>query len=220
MFSEINNILFPDRCEIVHLGASQRCLYPIMKNGSSSFYKQIQFGMRPDWKILTQLDSNKITFPLLTFIRNPRVRFISGVNTYLQHLQRDYPYLDTKTILWFVDQYLFLNRHYCPQFFWLVNLARHFGNDVELELKSMDDIQMYAGMNDDALVLPPTKEFLDEIQSFNWNKLEIYFFLDQIIFDLIGQTVTFNDILQRVKQQPILNDLIITPTFNLTDVLR
>lgn len=220
MLSNIDIILFPERCEIIHLGDSQRCVYPIMKNGSSSFYMQIQYGMKPDWQILTQHDKDKITFPLITFIRNPRARFISGVNTYLQHLQRDYPHLDYKTILWFVDHYLFLNQHYCPQFFWLVNLARYFGKDVALDLRSMDDIQALAAINDDALVKPPTREFLNDIKEFDWKKLEVYFFLDQILVDLIGQTVTFEDILCKVKQQPILNELVLTPTFNLTDVLR
>lgn len=220
MLSEIDKIIFSNRCEVIQLGASQRCLYPIMKNGSSSFYRQIQYGTRPEWKVLTQDSKDKIQQPLITFIRNPKERFISGVNTYLQHLQRDYPELDTNTVLWFVDQYLFLNQHYCPQFFWLVNLAKHFGRDVKVELRPMDDVWHYAGTNNDAAVKPPTRQFLQTIENFNWNKLEVYFFLDQILIDSIGQTLSFNEILLKVKQTPILNELILNPTIDLSDVLR
>lgn len=216
MLSDIDNILFPKSCEVIQL-ASQQFVFPIMKNGSSSFYWQIQNGSRLDWKILNELEIKNIKVPVMVFLRNPKQRFISGVNTYLQHLKRDYAELDTKTILWFVDNYLFLNRHYCPQFFWLMQLSKQA--DLLLDLQPMDAITQYTNLDFHAEVDAPTEEFLKIIDSFNWKKLELYFYLDQVLLDNIGQTMSFAQILNKIRSIPQLNDLIITPTITLSNVL-
>ena len=217
MLSDIDNILFPESCEVIQL-ASQQFVFPIMKNGSSSFYWQLQNGSRPDWKILNKFDIQNIKVPVMVFLRNPKQRFISGVNTYLQHLHRDYHHeLDTKTILWFVDNYLFLNRHYCPQFFWLLHLANHA--DLLLDLRPMSDIDQYANLNDRAAITPPSDEFLKILDDFNWKKLELYFYLDQILLDNIGKITTFSQLLTEIRKAPQLNDLILNRTIKLFNVL-
>ena len=105
MFSKIDDIIFPNSCEVIQL-SSQQFVFPIMKNGSSSFFMQIQKRIRTDWKVIVNDDIKKINYPITIFLRSPRERFISGVNTYLQHLERDYPGLDRKTILWFVNNFI------------------------------------------------------------------------------------------------------------------
>lgn len=219
MLSDIDNILFPNSCEVISL-ASQQFVYPIMKNGSSSFYYQMQQGLKPEWKILQKHELKTVKQPLIVFLRNPRERFISGVNTYIQHLERDNLNLDRRTVMWFVDNYLFLNRHYCPQFFWLINLARYMGTSVQLDLQPMSAVSQYANLNFDADVKAPTQEFLKDIEQFNWKKLELYLYLDQIIVDMVGQTVTFDRILEKIRQVPVLDDLIISKTINIASLLN
>jgi hypothetical protein len=121
MFSHLDDIIFPDSCEVIQV-ASQQFVYPIFKNGSSSLINSID---EKDWHIIDINCISSISSPITVFLRNPRDRFISGVNTYVQHMIKTNPNLDSQTILFFVDQYYFLNRHFCPQFFWLINLARY-----------------------------------------------------------------------------------------------
>lgn len=211
MFSEVDSIVFPDSCEVIQI-SSQLFVYPIMKNGSSSFYMQLQYQQRPDWKILRNTEIVNIDFPLITFIRNPRSRFISGVNTYLQHLRRDVSFLDSKTAMWFINKYLFLDRHFCPQFFWLINLNRYCRPDTIIELKSMSDLTQYAGIDHNAGVLPADAEFYEQIKQFDWEKLELYFYLDQILYDMIGQSLTYQQILDKIKSQPRVYNLIFERT--------
>jgi len=220
MFSEIDKTIFPDRCEVIYLGSSQQYVFPIMKNGSSSFFVQIQEGRRPDWEILTNDQITKIRQPITVFLRAPKERFISGVNTYLQHLNRDFPELDHKTILWFVDNYLFLNRHYCPQFFWLLNLNKYLHPDTQLKLCSMSDITGLTNMNFRAEVEPPSSEFLESIDNFNWKKLDLYFYLDQLLLDRIGQSVTVNELVTDIQlKHSNLYDLIFKKTQHIIDAL-
>lgn len=214
MFSELDNIIFPDCCEVIQL-ASQQFVYPIMKNGSSSFYLQITQGNLQNWKVIRNSNISNISAPLITFIREPKERFISGVNTYVHHLKRDTPHLDNETILWFVDNYLFLNRHYCPQFFWLVNLSRYCNPNTVLSLRSMSSVGGFAGIDFSAEVPPPTAEFVQRINQFNWKPLELYFYLDQILYDLIGQDLTYQEILSEVKKHRDLYKLVFEKTKSL-----
>lgn len=220
MLNEIDKTIFPDSCEVFRLGASQHLIYPIMKNGSSNFRHAINSGRKKDWQILTKDELLNISQPLVTFIRNPKERFISGVNTYVQHLQRDNPSLDFKTILWFVENYLFLNRHYCPQFFWLINLAKNTSPDVCVALKSMSDINQYTDVFFDADVDPASDEMLRIIDHFDWNKLELYFYLDQILVNMIGNIVSYREIIEQIHNTAILKKLLIDKSLELTYLLN
>jgi len=220
MFSEIDNTIFPDRCAVIYLGSAQRYIFPIMKNGSSSFFVQIQKGYPADWKIVTNNDITQIRQPITVFLRPPKERFISGVNTYLQHLERDCPGLDRKTILWFVDNYLFLNRHYCPQFYWLLNLNKYLHPDTLLKLCPMSDIDELANMNYHAEVEPPSSEFLQNIKDFNWSKLDLYFYLDQLLLDRIGQQLTYHELMSDIQNNhKEMYNLIFQPTFDIINAL-
>jgi hypothetical protein len=212
MFDEIEEILFPDRCEVLKIKASQQFVFPIFKNGSSSlkFVGESFFDQ----------EISNITQPITVFLRDPRERFLSGINTYLQHLKRDHADLDTHTILFFVNQYLFLNRHYLPQFFWLVNLARFMHPDIKLEFKSIDDIATITTINTKAGIIPASQEVLDRIDSFNWSQMELYFFLDQILLDRIGQSCTFQELVTYIKTEHAeFYDLVFKKTREILNVL-
>ncbi len=216
MFSEVDSIIFPDSCEVIKV-ASQQFVYPIFKNGKSSLTESIT---EKGWTVISNGDIGSITDPITVFLRNPRERFISGVNTYIQHLKHSNPELDTKTILFFVDNYLFLNRHYCPQFFWLINLAQYLNPATKLSFCDYREITTLTTCNSKAGIHPPSQEVVDGINNFNWHALELYFFLDQILIDSIGKISTFQELVINIRTtQPELYKLIFNKTINLTNVL-
>lgn len=216
MFSELDNIIFPDGCEVIQV-TSQHYVFPIFKCGRSSLTKSMY---SKGWTLVDPADIYKISTPITIFLRDPRQRFISGVNTFVQHLLAKEKNLDLDTILYFVNNYLFLNRHFCPQFFWLLNLARYAGTDKPVSLKHLSDIKLFTAMNDDAEVAPITDELRAKIQKLDWGKLELYLYLDQILFDNIGKTTTILELLNHVKyDHKDLYDLVFRKTLNIVDIL-
>jgi hypothetical protein len=215
MFSEIDKTIFPDSCEVLEIIPSQLFVYPIFKNGSSSLTES---APKLGWKTIDQHNISQIQTPITVFLRDPKERFISGVNTFLQHCHRDYQGLDTRTILFFVEKYLFLNRHYAPQFFWLINLARY--SQAPLKFQHMNEIGQLTSCVTRAGVTPPTEEFLQSIQSFPWSQLELYFFLDQLLIERIGTQTTFVDLVNDIKTtHRNLYELIFERTYKIFDVL-
>jgi hypothetical protein len=212
MFSEVDSIIFPDSCEVIQV-ASQQFVYPIFKCGRSSLTNTMS---KKDWRFVPQEEIKNIK-KFTIFLRDPQERFLSGVNTYLQHLEND---LDQHTVLYFVNQYLFLNRHYAPQFFWLLNLARFAGIDAQVSLRNLTDISELTDLNDRADIAPMTNELKDKIESFNWSSLELYLFLDQILLDHIGQTISIRNLLLYIKNnQPELYKLVFEKSASIVNVL-
>jgi hypothetical protein len=195
MFGEIDKAIFPNSCEVLEIVPSQLFVYPIFKNGSSSLTETAPMA---GWKTIDQNHIHLIQQPITVFLRDPRERFISGVNTFLQHCHRDYQNLDTRTILFFVEKYLFLNRHYAPQFFWLINLSRY--TSVPLKFCGINEVSNLTSLHSRAKIQPPTEEFLTSIKNFPWQKLELYFLLDQLLIDRIGQQMTFAELVSDIKQ--------------------
>jgi hypothetical protein len=210
MFSELDNTIFPDSCEVLEIVPSQLFVYPIFKNGSSSL------RTTTNCKKIYNQDIQQIQHPITVFLRDPRERFISGVNTFVQHCIRDNPKLDTQTILYFVKHYLFLDRHYAPQFFWLINLSKF--STVPLILRDRSDISQLTNKNYSTVEKVDSK-FTELLADFPWDKLELYFFLDQILIERIGQTLTFDDIIKIVQQRPDLYNLIFKHTQDTVNVL-
>jgi hypothetical protein len=217
MFSQLDDIIFPDSCEVIQV-ASQQFVYPIFKNGRSSLINSID---EKDWRIVDINCISSISSPITVFLRDPQDRFISGVNTYVQHVIKTNPNLDFQTILFFVNQYCFLNRHFCPQFFWLINLARHTAPEVLFNFCNYKEIsKLTHRKNLPEGVDPVSQEMLDNINKFNWDKLELYFFLDQILINSIGQQLSFNQIMTNVRTNyPDLYRLVFGKSHDLINVL-
>jgi hypothetical protein len=180
VLSQLDNIIFPDRCDVLEIVPSQRYVYPIYKNGSSSLYDS---GFR-----LVDAHELKDIKIIDVYVRNPYDRFITGVNTFLK--QNDN--LDRTTVLHFITHYLFLNRHFCPQFYWLVNLKRFTDAKIRINpIESLSELTtLKHNQNQDSII--------DEILGID--KVNFYVSIDKVLTqDLIGQTVPFKFICQTLK---------------------
>jgi len=119
------------------------------------------------------------------------------VNTFVFNSIRDNPKLDTYTVLYFVENYLFLNRHYAPQLTWLINLSKH--TSAKLSLHNLDFVTEVTGINfkpaGEQKILSP--EVVKNLENNLHN--EMYLRLDSLLLELIGQSLTFTEILDYLK---------------------
>ena len=196
MLSRIDDIIFPDRCEVIEIEASQRYIYPIFKNGSSSLN---EYAQAQKLKILFNEQSRKLS-DINVIIRNPRERFISGFNTYVYNTKQENPELDVDTIIYFAETYLFLNRHYAPQFSWIVGLTRYTGKNTKLHLLGMDSLKEFTPLdikpNETQLL---SAEVVDRLNTNIHN--EMYLRIDTLLLTLVGESMTFDEILKYLKDK-------------------
>jgi len=187
MFTEIDKILYPNRCEVIEV-APQRFLFPMFKNGSSSLMAEAN---RSGWKILFNEQIQRCDV-IDIFLRDPKDRIASGAGSFYDDMAKWSNGLDPKTILAFMDEYPYLNRHYLPQIHWLVWLGRYMRSDAVLRLLNVDQISTLTdyrkgGRRSD----DPTK--LDHIA--DMPKAAPYIELDQHLHDLIGRELSLREIL-------------------------
>lgn len=103
-----------------------RTLYPIFKNGSTSLFLDAD-------RVLTNHEI--VADDVTVFIRDPRVRFVQGVNQYcvFNHLDVHETYQKIKT----GD---LTDRHFAPQWMWLLHLYKYHKGTVTLkEMRHMAD---------------------------------------------------------------------------------
>ena len=182
--------LFRNQCEVVEMPLHNQYVYLIQKNGNSSLRRQ---QTRDNLAVFTN-DRISALDHVDVYIRNPRARYVSGVNTYLQHLQRDHPELDSATAFWFAKRYKFLNTHYLPQFHWLANLARYLRSDAKIRIRDFRNFEKITDFQLQTEIVPPTTEFIDCLLTDNTD-LELCLYLDQILLDLAGQEFTWTELL-------------------------
>ena len=194
MLSHLDRSLFPDRCEVIEIIPSQRYVYVIFKNGHSSF---LSYQKTNNCRVFINQQIKKIN-SIDIIVRNPHDRLISGINTYIQHTLRDNPSLDPATVEWFAQNYLHLDRHYCTQFSWLLNLARYLDVNAKLNFLPMTDIGKITGLNEKPRgVHAASTELVDRIAQIKNN--ELYQRIDAVIFKCINQSMTFTELLQHIK---------------------
>jgi hypothetical protein len=210
MLSEIDSILFSDDCEVVFLPLHNQWVYLIQKNGTSSL-RNLQ--KKYDLNLLANEQIRQLDF-VDVYIRDAKDRYVSGVNTYLQHLKRDCPELDQSTAFWFAKQYKFLNRHYVPQFHWLVNLSRYLSSDSKIRIRDFKDFGLIAENQDRANITPSNNEFRQKLLSNNTG-LELWLFLDQVLLDLAGAEMTWADILDHYRTSHAATFDLVCQRFNL-----
>lgn len=193
MLSYLDRILCPDRCEVIEVVPSQRYVYPIFKNGSSSIHTAAQ---HQGWRVRINEQIRRIdTIDII--IRDPRSRLISGINTYIQIVLRDYPTLDPATVEWFALNYPYLNSHYCPQFIWLINLSKFVTLDTKLNFLSMKDLRTITDITKDPGFGTASTSLIEKIDQLT--NTEMYQRVDQVLFDAIGSSMTFDQLWQHIK---------------------
>ena len=189
MKTALDTELFPTKCEVVEMPLHNQWVYLIQKNGSSSLRIQ---QSRDNLAVFTNDEISALDY-VDVYIRNPRARYVSGINTYLQHLQRDHPELDYSTAFWFARRYKFLNTHYLPQFHWVANLSKYLRDDTLIRFRNFQTFGNIADINNDAKVNKPTQEFIKRL--FQDDKsIELWLYLDQILLDLAGQEMTWKQL--------------------------
>jgi hypothetical protein len=186
--------LFPEDCEVAQIPLHNQWVYLIQKNGSSS----IRLRLKKNNYIIFSNEQIRSLDVIDVYIREPRSRYVSGVNTYLQHLERDHPGLDRDTAFWFAKRYKFLNRHYLPQFHWLANLSRYLSPATEIRFRDFKTFGDIVDLNFRALVTPPSEEFVTKLLADDPG-LELWLFLDQILLELVGKSMTWSELLDYYK---------------------
>jgi len=197
MLTDLDAELFPDDCEVVEIPSHDRRIYLIQKNGSTSLREDAKLQ---GWKIIRNHAIQNLEY-IDVYLRDPRERYLSGVNTFVQHLSRDHPGLDRETCLSLATKYLFLNRHYLPQLHWLVNLARFIDPDCQIRLRSLVDLYQITDIKFHAGIAPLSS---DEANNFLFknDKLEFWFLMDQILLGRCGQALTWQEIMVLYKEHP------------------
>jgi len=197
MLSQIDTILFPDECVVLEV-AENRYVYPIHKNGSTSLYNS---GFRQlSFDEISKLEVVEV------FVRDPIQRYISGVSKFIDETGFDY-----SAVLHFVENYLFLNNHYAPQFYWLLNLQRF--TSAKLYLRPMEDISTVTKLHDNY-----TNNKLVTAEN---SKVQFYLQLDKVLVgELLGRTVTFKQIVQTIKHRyPEVYKEVVQRSIDLCNVL-
>jgi len=195
MLSRIDDIIYPNRCEVIEFSDPQRFVYPIYKNGRTSL---TYYPIRP-YKIIIN-DQIKRASTIDVILRDPLERFISGVNTFVFNTKKENPALDIDTIFYFTNNYLFLNRHYAPQISWLTNLSRFIDADTKLKFYDMKELDKLTTEKSN----PPEDKILTSDQIFELSTNihnEMYLRIDQLLVKLIGRELCFTEILNYIKEQ-------------------
>jgi hypothetical protein len=151
------------------------------------------------------------------FLREPSVRFISGVNTFITETLILEPNLDPKTILYFAENYLFLDRHFLPQFHWLIQLARYADPNVILYLRDIAELSELTTAKENQ------QEVNEDLRLHLLNNQHIikYNNLDRVLIDnFIGKETTLIEIVTYIQNtQPVLFNKIIKHSRDIVNVL-
>lgn len=194
MLTDIDVELYAGDCEVVEIPPHGH-FYLMQKNGSTSLDVQSRtlHGNRYVNHDIGQLE--RIT----VLIRDPLSRFASGVHTFAEHLCRDYPDLDRDTCVWMACRYRFLNRHYLPQFHWILNIARYLDSKCILDLRPFETLSNLVTVHEKKSVA--SKDHIKKaIESYADNKL--WLFLDQILRDNMDSQMTWHDLLDLYRAHP------------------
>jgi|GEM_PF-3964194 len=197
MLTNLDAELFPDDCEVVEIAPRNLYVYLIQKNASSSLRLEAK---AQDWRILTNHDLGSLD-SVDVYLRDPLDRYLSGVNTFVQHLMRDQPDLDRHTCEMFATRYGFINRHYLPQWHWLLNLARFIGPHCQLRLHAVEDLTQITQRRSRANIHPLDPDRAMALLPTD-SKIEFWFLLDRILLGRCGQSLTWKEILHIYQTHP------------------
>lgn len=200
MLTDVDLEIFPDDCEVIELNQAEN-FYLIQKNGSTSLRKYARSESFTIFKNHQIAELKHISI----IVRDPRQRYISGLRTFAEYLVRDNDDLDFDTCLWMANRYKFLNRHYLPQFLWILNLARFMGSDCVLHIKNIEYLSTVTTKRSNIINQHKKIDIvLDQ-------SLEYWFFLDQILIDNVNQSFTWQELVEIYQKHPCqpLNEILL-----------
>ena len=166
-------------------------IYPIFKNGRTSLY---HYGLKKQAKtfINEQLKNLK---HIHVFLREPEERFISGVNTYIEFenlgSQED-------TTLKQIEEMKICDRHFIPQYFWLMHLSKYFKGSIRLA--TIEELRLTISTRDEPVkpngneIPHVTKKRKEKIKKINFKN---YIDVDKkIIKKYINKTVVLENLIK------------------------
>lgn len=171
MLTHWNRLLNTD-CKVYELG--DNFVYPIMRNGSSSLRSVV--GRK-----YTNKEIHKCK-DIVVFLRDPADRFVSGLKEYCRQNKVNL------TQTWqLVQQGKFVDRHFSPQWIWLLHLSKFYKGKVSL--KSVKDLITYCGVH-----LHQSKNNNTDV-----TLLDNFIRADQELMKHIGQTVDLEVLVRKCK---------------------
>ena len=190
MFTRLDDILFPNKVEVINFAEINKFVYPIYKCGSTSLR-----AIADDKGFKTLINQQiKNVDSIDTFIREPIGRYKSAVESYFYWLLQEFPEADINTVAFYLQQGLQLDRHLASQYQWLLNLGRYITDKTLIHLHSMDTFNEYArNVN---VIGPKVKVEESLLESIVGSPhLQFCFRLDRIILDdLVGRQLTLPQI--------------------------
>jgi len=129
MLTHWNKLLNTD-CKVYQIGECY--VYPVFRNGSSSLERECD-------NILVN-ENIRYCDNMHVLIRDPKERFISGINEYCSQNNADLN--ETHRL---VVEGKFIDRHFSPQWTWLFHLYKYYKGKVVL--RSFDKISDYTGLH-------------------------------------------------------------------------
>ncbi len=171
MLTHWNKLVLTD-CRVVDVGGQH--FYPIFKNGSSSLISQADSTL-----VNEQIaDCSNIN----VFVRDPVDRFVSGINEYCQQNN-----LDLESTYKLVEHNEITDRHFAPQWIWLVHLSKHYKSDVTL--LPFSDISKYCGSHNNK-----RNSDIKRVEP-----IETYIKQDKAILKHLGETLNIKKLIRICK---------------------
>lgn len=170
MLTHWNKLLNTD-CVVVR--TNNKFVYPIFRNGYSSLMKTHQQKFINEE--IGMLDHINVV------IRNPEARFVSGVNEYCRQNS-----LDIKSTHDAIKAGEIVDRHFAPQYIWLLHLSKYYKGLITIRL--FDHLDQYTSAHENKSPVKVNVPILDE-----------YVTVDKSLTDYYNQEINLLDIVRRYK---------------------
>lgn len=172
-------MLFPNFVNVVEV--NDRYVYPIFKNGSTTMLKS------DNARVLTPTEIRDLEL-IDVYIREPYERFLSGILTYCKEYD-----IDPAQAAKIINRVHFLDNHFCPQLFWVLNLKRFTNADIRIN--NLDNLPTNKKLQNKQTGYDQlNKLFLDNID------LKFHLELDYVLYENhMDQIVSVDGILETLK---------------------
>jgi hypothetical protein len=148
MLTQWNKILTAD-CEVIEIGSQN--IYPIFRVGYTSLMETTE-------KVYT---NNEITTckDVTVLIRDPAQRFVSGVNEYCRTNNLDLMQTHSQ-----IKNGSLVDRHFVPQWFWILHLYKFYRGSLMLRpFSDISDLtKIHRRKDEPKQQVPLLREFIDQ----------------------------------------------------------